>query len=65
MLQETQVACAHLGLQVGAHAEALLIRNLLPGQVEGVLRALDVARWTRDIAPAVRLVASSLEANAC
>eukprot|EP00974_Lingulodinium_polyedra_P099543 9641318-Lingulodinium_polyedra.AAC.1 len=59
MLQEAQVACARLGLQVSVHAEAFLIRNLLPDQVEGVLRALDVARWTRDIAPAVRLVASS------
>eukprot|EP00974_Lingulodinium_polyedra_P046820 4487102-Lingulodinium_polyedra.AAC.1 len=65
MLQEAQVACAHFGLQVGVRAEALLIRNLIPDQVEGVLRVLDVARWTRDIVPAVRLVASSLEANAC
>eukprot|EP00974_Lingulodinium_polyedra_P068819 6664649-Lingulodinium_polyedra.AAC.1 len=40
MLQDARVACAHLGLQVGVHAGALLIRNLLADQAEGVMRAI-------------------------
>eukprot|EP00974_Lingulodinium_polyedra_P027587 2666538-Lingulodinium_polyedra.AAC.1 len=59
MLQDARVACVHLGLQVGVHAGALLLRNLLVDQAEGVMRAIGVARWTRACNHPVRLTATT------
>eukprot|EP00974_Lingulodinium_polyedra_P014171 1373190-Lingulodinium_polyedra.AAC.1 len=59
MMRDACVACAHLGLQVGVRAGALLIRNLLADQAEGVMRAIQVERWTRACCHPVRLTAEA------
>eukprot|EP00974_Lingulodinium_polyedra_P100824 9767753-Lingulodinium_polyedra.AAC.1 len=41
-------------------SHAILIRNLVPDQAEGVLRIIDLEQWTRAVTPPIRFSAVAM-----
>eukprot|EP00974_Lingulodinium_polyedra_P125806 11195909-Lingulodinium_polyedra.AAC.1 len=63
MLALATEAGQRLGVQVGVHAGALLLRHLMPDHADAMLAIVEAHRWTRPVCPPFRLSASTLPAD--